>query len=91
MIPKPSKPGQMEGPLRRKSAAKKKPARLYLFLSKYAMEKTKNVIAKMGLAACLDRAVRPGSSGQRKGKDQARAGSEAFLVKQERSKNENFQ
>ena len=30
------------------------------------MEKIKNVIAKMGLAACLDRAVRPGSRAMKK-------------------------
>ncbi len=60
VIPSPSRPCQMEGPLRRKRAAKK-PVRLVLFLSKDATAKTRNAIAKMELAACRDSAVRPGS------------------------------
>ena len=65
VIPSPSRPGQMEGPLRRKRAAKK-PARLCLFLLKQATVKIKKAIAKMGLAACLDSVVRPGSRAMKK-------------------------
>lgn len=64
-IPRPSRPGQMEGPLRRKRAPKR-PTSLGLFLFNDAKVNIKNTMAKMELAACRDRAIKPGSRAMKK-------------------------